>query len=107
MDYIRNIKEDFDPNFEYSYGPTPLYSLSKALLNSYTKIKGGEYEKLPSNISIFSVCPGNVASPMSTAEELYDTISPVIAVKNILELIYFPDLYENGKFYRNSIELPW
>ena len=84
-----------------------MYSLSKALLNSYTKIKGDDYEKLPSNISIFSVCPGNVASPMSTAEELNDSISSAIAVENIVKLIYFSNLYENGKFYRNSIKLSW
>lgn len=81
--------------------------MSKALLNSYTKIKGNKYEKLPQNISLYAVCPGNFISSMSTLDELEDSISSLTAVKNIINMIYSPHLYENGKFYRNSIEIPW
>lgn len=81
-----------------------MYRLSKALLNSYTKIKG---EILPSNIRIYSVCPGNVLSPMSVEEEYEDMLPPDEAINCILKIAYTSEFFESGKFYKNCEEIPW
>jgi NAD(P)-dependent dehydrogenase (short-subunit alcohol dehydrogenase family) len=55
-----------NPSFEYAFGNTPIYSLSKALVNSYTKLLQQEYQSIKSRIRVISICPGNFESPMTT-----------------------------------------
>lgn len=56
---------------DYAFGPTPLYSYSKALLNKLTRLQHIHYNTLQtSNINnidlrFISVCPGNFVSSMS------------------------------------------
>ena len=65
----------FDISLEYATGPTPLYSLSKALLNAYTRIFHKQFiEKYNAKygynkIRMVSVCPDNFISHMSTDGE--------------------------------------
>jgi hypothetical protein len=56
---------------------------------------------------IFSVCPGNFQSSMSTAEELESQIPAEQAALAVLQLALGSDNYESGKFYRNCNEIPW
>ena len=114
-----------------------MYSLSKALLNSYTRIKQGEinkinkissinainetnetneknennenneYDDTRNSIQIFSVCPGNFKSPMSTLEELESAVPVDDASQQILSIALNPHKYVSGRFYRNCEEIPW
>jgi hypothetical protein len=56
---------------------------------------------------IYSVCPGNFQSSMSTAEELESQIPAEEAAFALLQLAIDSYKYESGKFYRNCIEIPW
>jgi len=112
---------------EYAYGDTPMYSLSKALLNKYTELKHLEVvtammtisssvslsnsstssstssssSSSPSSLAllsttapsfrsnrirIFSFCPGNIDSPMSTTEELLTIVPVEVAVHYLYEI---------------------
>ena len=113
--YLVQLESTFDPHFEYAYGSTPMYSLSKSLLNVYTRIT--HQERLNSLLSssststydrILSVCPGNFQSPMTTDEELDDLISSDIVASTLWKVATdnsgnFP----GGLFYRNGQVIPW
>lgn len=55
------------PLSEYAVGPTPAYSLSKALLNTHTRLWHRQLisEGLLKSVRVMSVCPGNFQSPLS------------------------------------------
>ena len=134
-DYVAKLLHNHDTNnkscIEYAYGDTPMYSLSKAILNKYTELKHLQVMHLitssssslsppslasssssfisttltsPSStertmylsstsrtvhsdrIRIFSYCPGNIDSPMSTAEELLSAVPVEEAVRYLYEI---------------------
>ena len=108
--YLRQLENTFDPNFEYAYGSTPMYSLSKSLLNVYTRIAHQERSNSLSSSydRILSVCPGNVKSPMTTEEEMEDLISSDIAASALWKLATDNDgNFPGGLFYRNGQVIPW
>lgn len=55
----------------YAVGPTPAYSLSKALLNAHTRLWQQELINagLQESVRVIAVCPGNFLSPMSQPGE--------------------------------------
>ena len=132
-DYVAKLFHNHDTNskscIEYAYGDTPMYSLSKAILNKYTELKhlqvmdfitsssSSSSSSLASSsssssttltspssttrtmylsstsrlvhsdrIRIFSYCPGNIDSPMSTAEELLSAVPVEEAVRYLYEI---------------------
>jgi len=132
-DYVAKLLHNHDTNnkscIEYAYGDTPMYSLSKAILNKYTELKhlqvmdfitssssSSSSSLAPSSssisttltspssttrtmylsstprtvhsdrIRIFSYCPGNIDSPMSTAEELLSAVPVEEAVRYLYEI---------------------
>jgi NAD(P)-dependent dehydrogenase (short-subunit alcohol dehydrogenase family) len=95
----------YDPSFEYAYGDTPAYSVSKALLNALTRVTQRE---APRGVRCVCVCPGNVASPMSTEEERRTAIPAHQAAEDILA-VAFGDAaeYPGGLFYRYRQVIPW
>jgi NAD(P)-dependent dehydrogenase (short-subunit alcohol dehydrogenase family) len=104
-----------DSDFEYAFGPTPFYSLSKALLNVYTRIAherlsaaAGSGSGLGLRSRVISVCPGNFHSPMSRPEEAEDAIHVDEAAAHLLEVaLGDPERFPGGKFYRFGEEIPW
>ena len=64
------LSDKLNYNQELAVGPTPAYSISKALLNAFTRVYNAETAP---KIRVVSVCPGNFASPMSTAGQLLDS----------------------------------
>ncbi len=84
----RSLAIFYDQDIEYAFGPTPTYSVSKALLNKGTYLlhreKQHDYEKA----RILTVCPGNFKSAMSTDYELQDNcVSIEEAVIPIIEML--------------------
>lgn len=102
LHYIAELQCNFDSHFEYAYGETPFYSLSKALLNAYTRVRANEVD---SNVRIYSVCPGNFQSPMSTEEEVGSQIPIDNAASAIIEIALDSGDYLSGRFYRNGAEI--
>ena len=102
LHYITELQCNFDSQFEYAYGETPFYSLSKALLNAYTRVRANEVEQ---NVRIFSVCPGNFQSPMSTDEELGSQIPIDNAASAIIDIALNSRDYVSGRFYRHGVEI--
>ena len=102
LHYITELQCNFDSQFEYAYGETPFYSLSKAMLNAYTRVRANEVEQ---NVRIFSVCPGNFQSPMSTDEELGSQIPIDNAASAIIDIALNSRDYVSGRFYRHGVEI--
>lgn len=106
--YASLLQSTYNPAFEYAHGPTPMYSLSKAILNKSTQLLHEEHGcATGSNIRILACCPGNVASPMSTEEELKDTVTAEYAADHILKYATEPGNYPGGRFYRHGKEINW
>jgi len=55
------------PLSDYAVGPTPAYSLSKALLNTHTRLWHQQLvnEGISKYVRVMAVCPGNFESPIS------------------------------------------
>lgn len=102
-------------DFEYAFGPTPYYSLSKALLNVYTRVAQerlpallGLESELESESRVVSVCPGNFRSPMTRPEEEEDAMCVDEAAAHLLEVaLGGADRFPGGRFYRFGQEIPW
>ena len=83
----RSLAIFYNKDVEYAFGPTPMYSLSKALFNK------GSYLLHKENYDyrggrIIAVCPGNFKSQMSTEYELQNNcISSAEAVIPIIEML--------------------
>ena len=65
-------------DFEYAFGETPLYSFSKAVFTTATKILSRDVAGREGR-RVVAMCPGNVLSQMSTEEEKTSAVSPVTA----------------------------
>jgi NAD(P)-dependent dehydrogenase (short-subunit alcohol dehydrogenase family) len=106
---IYDIMVKFDPALEYAHGPAPMYSLSKAFLNHATVLFHQVFQEknLYPRYKIFSCCPGNFPSQMSTEEEMKKTGTVSDAVDSILQLIVERDRFESGKFYRHGKKIPF
>lgn len=98
------LLDQFRPSTEYAFGPTPFYSVSKALLNKATELCHAESQ---SNMRVISCCPGNFASPMSQSHELATAINPNTAASYIMQVALEIGKYPGGKFYRYGKEIPW
>lgn len=109
--YSEELVHKFDAKFEYAFGGTlgtPMYSLSKAILNRGTALLHEQFQAShPGHVRVLACCPGNVASPMSTPEELLTAIHADQAAHHIVELVSQPQQYPGGKFYRNGESIPW
>eukprot|EP01039_Chlorochromonas_danica_P003968 gene3968-4342_t len=85
-------------------GNTPMYSLSKALLNHLTRLL---HEQAPGNCRIIACCPGNFESVMTTEEERL-TAQPVEeAAANLLRLMRDRHRYPGGLWYRYGEKIDW
>ena len=80
-----------------------MYSLSKALLNAGTKLLYEKIKKNNKDCIIFSLCPGNFVSPMSTEEELVDAV-PADEVARFIYSVreISPSKISGGCFYTKS-----
>ena len=80
-----------------------MYSLSKALLNTGTKLLHEKMKHNNKNSVIFSFCPGNFVSPMSSTEELVDAIPANEVAEFILSLLHrSQSKISGGCFYTKS-----
>jgi NAD(P)-dependent dehydrogenase (short-subunit alcohol dehydrogenase family) len=96
-----------DQTVELAYGPTPCYSVSKAILNKITQLFIHVNEIPSSHWRSIACCPGNFASPMSTPEELLTAIDVNQAAKEIVQIAINFDQFSSGKFYRHLQEINW
>lgn len=108
--------ERFDDSFEYAYGLTPMYSLSKAFLNKATQLvhRDLEIRGESKQTRIVAVCPGNFQSVMTSEDELNDSeqatfMLPVEeAVERMLPVILdYNKKYPGGYFYRYGERIDW
>lgn len=114
---VDRFLDNFDSSVEFAFssGGTPSYSLSKALLNRATQLMHEECQQMikdrgyVDDVRVVSVCPGNFASSMSTAEELMseDLRSVSEAAKDVLAVALDFDGFPGGRFYRWRESLPW
>ena len=102
--YITHLLNNYDSEFEYGFGDSPFYSLSKALLNTATRLLHQEYSP---HVRAIAVCPGNFISPMSTEEEMLDARSALSVAESVLEMAFDSDRFRSGKFYRFGTEIDW
>ncbi len=118
LKFMSELINSFDPKFEYAFGESPMYSLSKCLLHKATQLihKELELDMTAENAKIFTCCPGNIMSPMTSEEEKSDLISPSTAADWIIEGMELFNVnpvnkYESaivgGKFYRFGKEIPF
>ena len=110
---MHHLETTFDPAFEYCHGSTPMYSLSKALLNTYTRVVASQVDS-QQQIRIIAACPGNFLSPMSTVDEQQEVdeklLLPDDAAADIWALATHPNAhvaFPSGKFYRYRQLIPW
>ena len=94
--------------YAFSNGNTPLYSVSKAMLNAGTRVF---HQSIVSrgfqNCRIFSVCPGNVESSMTSDEEKISCQPADRAAQIILDGIFDEHERKSGYFYRNGKVISW
>ena len=83
----RSLVIFYDEGMEYAFGPTPMYSLSKAMLNKGTYLLHNDKHK-QNEAKLLAVCPGNFKSPMSTKDELQNNyLTSEDAVLPIVEML--------------------
>ena len=102
---------------EYATGPTPAYCLSKAALNCAVRINRWIYtsdEQPHGNSRVIAVCPGDVASSMSTDEELCSKNPHQRSARQAARDLYEIALNEetvrscpSGGFYRYGKRIKW
>ncbi len=95
-----------DPQQDLAHGPSPAYSLSKALLNRATAIMHREYG-CSKAVRVLACCPGDFASPMSTPEELQHARPVAEAAAHIVEMACDREAYPGGRFYRDGKLISW
>lgn len=102
--YLEYLLTTFNPQVEYGFGETPMYSLSKALLNSFTRIF---HAKCAGRCRVLAVCPGDFESPMTAPAER-DSATSGADVDAVASLIVDMACNKNvigGKFYRHGVEI--
>lgn len=90
-----------------------MYSLSKALLNTFTRVVASQMRS-HQQIQIVATCPGNFLSPMSTVDEIQEAdaklLLPDDAAADIWALAGHPNAhaaFPSGYFYRHRERIPW
>lgn len=89
---------------ELAAGPSPLYSLSKALLNRATHL---QHLSAPAGMRIIACCPGNFPSPMSTPEEADGAVTAEQAAEQLLDMARREEDFPSGGFYRHGQRIGW
>jgi NAD(P)-dependent dehydrogenase (short-subunit alcohol dehydrogenase family) len=112
-DFILRLIDNYDSSIEFACGPTPFYSLSKALLNKGSQIlnkylHGGEIAG-HNRARIICVCPGDFSSPIGVMTAgTVDFQSPEICASYIVDIaLGNPYVYPSGKFYRHGKRISW
>lgn len=111
-DYVATLLSTYDSETEYAYGDTPMYSLSKCILNAYSRYFHLECIRDASACASMqcrslSICPGNFQSPMSTADELLSQKEIAMVSRNIVDIAVNYHDYAGGRFYRDKVEIPF
>jgi NAD(P)-dependent dehydrogenase (short-subunit alcohol dehydrogenase family) len=111
--YMNELIESFNAKYEYAFGMSPMYSLSKRLLNKATELFHHQYGD--ESVKFIACCPGNVLSPMTTEDEKDTVNDGNVAADYIIDSIgvfakglersIYP--YQSGKFYRFAREIQW
>jgi NAD(P)-dependent dehydrogenase (short-subunit alcohol dehydrogenase family) len=98
-----------DPALELACGPTPAYSLSKALLNAATRCSSNSNGASSYGVSprVFAVCPGDVATRMCSAAAGDAVLSAEAAAEHIVAMALQPGEFTSGSFYRFRESIPW
>mmetsp|Transcript_33732 Transcript_33732/g.54307 ORF Transcript_33732/g.54307 Transcript_33732/m.54307 type:complete len:402 (+) Transcript_33732:153-1358(+) len=96
QDMLGEVLDTFDPDFEYAFGESPFYSVSKAAVNAITRILSNS-DKNANRYIINSVCPGDVATDMITAGQEYQAKSPEDAAEDVLWLALSPPCINNDE----------
>eukprot|EP00953_Heterococcus_sp_UTEX-ZZ885_P022592 12492-Heterococcus_DN1.PRE.1 len=98
-----------DPALELACGPTPAYSLSKALLNAATRCSSSNNNSSSCGASqrVFAVCPGDVATRMCSAAAGDAVLSAEAAAEHIVAMALRPGDFTSGSFYRFRQTIPW
>lgn len=108
--HINNYKSDF----EYAYGSTPFYSLSKAFLNAGTRLLWKQF-KLQHQVSLINtqyrvhaVCPGNFQSDMTSIDNDFENVTtPDEAAEHLLDLALDSSVFTGDMFIRKGEVIPW
>ncbi|GAB5356914.1 hypothetical protein AAMO2058_000329200 [Amorphochlora amoebiformis] len=110
---LAELLDQFDEEIEYAFGPTPMYSLSKAALIAATHAYSN-LDPMAEKVLINAVCPGDVLTDMLTEEQRDEALSPWEASLDVASLILDPPRGEKegdtpltGKFFRNRELAQW
>jgi len=86
---LRKLIDQFDPEIEYAFGPSPFYSVAKAALNAITQILAN-LDPLATSYVVHSVCPGDVMTSMVTRGQESEAKEPMIAAEDVIWLALDP-----------------
>jgi NAD(P)-dependent dehydrogenase (short-subunit alcohol dehydrogenase family) len=101
--YIQKLLTRHQSEIEFAFGDSPCYSLSKAILNTATRILHDTYAS--NNLRIISICPGNFISRMTTELEAIDAVDASEAARVVLETIFDSENCPSGGFYRHKASI--
>jgi NAD(P)-dependent dehydrogenase (short-subunit alcohol dehydrogenase family) len=96
-----------DPALELACGPTPAYSLSKALLNAATRCSSSSNSSGKVSPRVFAVCPGDVDTRMCSAAAEDSVLSAGEAAEHIVAMALQPSEFASGSFNRFRQAIPW
>lgn len=116
-DLCRMIQSEFNGDrdrsttYEYAFsnGNTPLYSVSKAILNAGTRVfHQSIVDRGFQNCRVFSVCPGNIESSMTSDEERESCQPTDRAARAVLDDVFDEkEKKPSGYFYRDGEVISW
>ena len=90
-------------NQELAFGTTPAYSVSKALLNAFSRILGEASER----VRVIAVCPGDVSTRMCSDLESAILQSPQEAAQDVIWTALSAAECPSGRFFRHRHLIPW
>ena len=90
-----------------AYGASPAYAVSKAALNALTRVQAAAAP----GVWVGAVCPGDVLTRMTTAEERAVAVLPAEAACGVLRLVREArrpgGALPSGRFWRDGVEIPF
>eukprot|EP00903_Cladosiphon_okamuranus_P010164 g9624.t1 len=118
---VQQEGEEGDEEGEMAFGPTPAYSLSKAAVNAAVRTWAPRLARpapaqpvgratggVVAGVRLVAVCPGDVLTRMTSAEELArgDVVSPEEAAAAVVKIaLGSAHEFPAGKFYRHCEEI--
>ena len=92
---------------ELAFGPTPAYSVSKALLNVYSRILAGSLAEDGAGCRVIAVCPGDVSTRMCSDWQSPILQTPGEAAQDVIWAALNAEECPSGLFFRHRQPISW